>query len=27
MHGLDVSATMDRIYPLMSRLRLASDID
>src|SRR5688572_6494041 len=27
MHGLDVGATMDRIYPLMSRLRLASDID
>lgn len=27
MHGLDVRATMDRIYPLMSRLRLASDID
>ncbi len=27
MHGLDVEATMDRIYPLMSRLRLAGDID
>lgn len=27
MHGLDVKETMDRIYPLMSRLRLASDID
>jgi ABC-2 type transport system ATP-binding protein len=27
MHGLDVAATMDRIYPLMSRLRLAGDID
>lgn len=27
MHGLDVKQTMDRIYPLMSRLRLASDID
>lgn len=27
MHGLDVNATMDRIYPLMSRLRLAGDID
>ena len=27
MHGLDVKATMDRIYPLMSRLRLAGDID
>lgn len=27
MHGLDVKETMDRIYPLMSRLRLAGDID
>ncbi len=27
MHGLDVNATMDRIYPLMLRLRLAGDID
>jgi ABC-2 type transport system ATP-binding protein len=27
MHGLDGKATVDRIYPLMSRLRLAGDID
>ena len=27
MHGLDVKEAMDRIYPLMSRLRLAGDID
>ena len=27
MHGLQVEDTMDRIYPLMSRLRLAGDID
>ena len=27
MHGLNVKETMDRIYPLMSRLRLAGDID
>ncbi len=27
MHGLDVKEAMDRIYPLISRLRLAGDID
>jgi ABC-2 type transport system ATP-binding protein len=27
MHGLDVRATMDRIAPLVARLRLAGDID
>ena len=27
MHGLDVAETIDRIYPLMSRLRIAGDID
>jgi ABC-2 type transport system ATP-binding protein len=27
MHGLDVSATMNRISPIISKLRLASDID
>lgn len=26
MHGLDVKATMDRIYPLISRLRLIDDM-
>jgi len=27
MHGLDVPATMDRIGPIIARLRLADDID
>ena len=27
MHGLNVQETIDRIYPLMARLRLAGDID
>ncbi len=27
MHGLNVGEVMERIYPLMSRLRLAGDID
>jgi ABC-type multidrug transport system ATPase subunit len=27
MHGLNVPEVMDRIYPLMSRLRLSGDID
>ncbi|HTG86202.1 MAG TPA: ABC transporter ATP-binding protein [Pyrinomonadaceae bacterium] len=27
MHGLEPKAAVDRIYPLMSRLRLAGDID
>lgn len=27
MHGLDVQATMDRITPVMAKLRLAEDID
>ena len=27
MHGLDVKTTMDRIYPLAVRLRLAGDLD
>jgi ABC-2 type transport system ATP-binding protein len=27
MHGLDVRATMDRIAPIMAKLRLAEDID
>jgi ABC-2 type transport system ATP-binding protein len=27
MHGLDVNTTMDRVTPLISRLRLAEDID
>jgi ABC-type multidrug transport system ATPase subunit len=27
LHGLDVEETMDRFYPLLSRLRLAGDID
>jgi ABC-type multidrug transport system ATPase subunit len=27
MHGLDVKATMDRVAPLIARLRLADDIN
>lgn len=27
MHGLDVKATLDRIYPLIVRLQLSSDLD
>lgn len=27
MHGLDVKLTMDRLYPLLTRLKLSNDID